>query len=63
MSPMNNSPKAFCWAGMNYAEGAGEAEQLALRFKNEDLASSFKKKMDECVEKLESRESLNPEND
>lgn len=62
MSPMNNSPKAFCWAGMNYAENPGEAEQLAIRFKNEDLASSFKKSMDECVEKLMSR-SLNPEND
>lgn len=63
MSPMNNSPKAFCWAGMNYAEGSGEAEQLAIRFKNEDLAASFKKKVDECLEKLEACENLNPEND
>lgn len=63
MSPMNNSPKAFCWAGMNYAEGSAEAEQLAIRFKNEDLASNFQKKIDECLEKVESRENLNPEND
>lgn len=63
MSPMNNSPKAFCWTGMNYAEGNAEAEQLAIRFKNEDLASSFQKKIDECMEKVESRENLNPEND
>lgn len=63
MSPMNNSPKAFCWNGLNYAEGTGEAEQLAIRFKNEDLAGSFQKKVDEVLEKVESRENLNPEND
>ena len=63
MSPMNNSPKAFCWAGMNYAEGSGEAEQLAIRFKNEDLAASFKKQVDASLEKVNSRETLNPEND
>jgi RanBP1 domain len=60
---MNNSPKAFCWAGMNYAESSGEAEQLAIRFKNEDLASVFQAKMDECLMKIETHESLNPEND
>lgn len=63
MSPMNNSPKAFCWSAMNYADGAGEAEQLAIRFKNEDLANSFKKQIDECLGKLESRDNLQPEND
>lgn len=62
MSPMNNSLKAFCWAGMNYAEGQGEAEQLAIRFKNEDIAARFKQKIDECLENVASRE-LNPEND
>ena len=63
MSQMNNSPKAFCWVGMNYAEGGGEAEQLAVKFKNEDLAAGFKTKLDECVNVVESRETLNPEND
>lgn len=63
MSPMNNSQKAFCWNGLNYAEGNAEAEQLAIRFKNEDLASNFKNKVDECMGKLESRDNLQPEND
>lgn len=63
MTPMNNSPKAFCWVGVNYAEGSGEAEQLAIRFKNEDLANTFKNKVDDCIAKLESRENLKPEND
>lgn len=52
MKLMNTSGKAFCWTGMNYAEDQGVAEQLALRFKNEDLAQIFKNKMDECVEKV-----------
>jgi E3 SUMO-protein ligase RanBP2 len=63
MAPMENSPKAFCWAGMNYAEGNGEAEQLAIRFKNEDLATKFKAKLEECQAKMESSENLHPEND
>ena len=52
MSMMNNSGKAFCWGGMNYAEGAGSSEQLAVRFKNEDLAAQFKAKMEECLSKI-----------
>lgn len=60
---MNNSPKAFCWSGMNYAEGEGEAEQLAVRFKNEDIASNFLSKLNESIEKLNSKENLHPEND
>lgn len=55
LAPMENSQKAFCWAGMNYAEGnSGEAEQLAIRFKNEDLAKSFINKFEECQKKLDS---------
>lgn len=63
MSPMENSTKAFCWVGMNYAEGNGEAEQLAIRFKNEDLANKFKTSIEKCQANMESRENLQPEND
>jgi E3 SUMO-protein ligase RanBP2 len=65
MSPMENSTKAFCWGGMNYAEGgSGEAEQLAIRFKNEDLANKFKIMIEECQAKVAVLENnLNPEND
>ncbi|CAG9803980.1 unnamed protein product [Chironomus riparius] len=49
ISSMENSPKAFCWVGMNYAESIdGEVEQLAIRFKNEELANNFKKVIEEC---------------
>jgi E3 SUMO-protein ligase RanBP2 len=64
MSPMENSTKAFCWAGMNYAEGIAVAEQLALRFKNEELANKFQTTVNECLKKFEeSRQNLKPEND
>ncbi|XP_070509299.1 E3 SUMO-protein ligase RanBP2 [Chironomus tepperi] len=49
ISSMENSSKAFCWVGMNYAESIdGEVEQLAVRFKNEELASNFKKIIEKC---------------
>lgn len=65
MSPMENSPKAFCWGGINYAEGSdGDAEQLAIRFKNEELATRFKKMIEDCQIKVAASENnLNPEND
>lgn len=62
MSPMENSSKAFCWGGYNYAENAeGDAEQLAIRFKNEELATRFKTLFEECQSKVDNQ--LNPEND
>ncbi len=51
---MNTSGKAYLWNGMNYADPEGAAEQLAVRFKNEDLAQSFKVQIDKCLEKLSS---------
>lgn len=54
ISPMENSPKAFCWVGMNYAESnEGEAEQLAIRFKNEELANNFKKTIEDCQRNIQ----------
>lgn len=50
--PMNTSGKAFCWVSMNYAEEEAAAEQLAVRFKNEELAQQFKNQIEECIEKI-----------
>lgn len=63
MNPMNSSGNAFCWSCMNYAEGAGTAEQLAVRFKNEDLANQFKNEIDKCIALLKSCADLEPEED
>jgi len=55
-SNMNNNPKSFVWATMNYAESTnGELEKLAVRFKNADLAGRFSKKLNECIEASKGR--------
>ncbi|XP_011183994.2 E3 SUMO-protein ligase RanBP2 [Zeugodacus cucurbitae] len=47
---MNNNPKSFIWAALNYAESSeGEVEKLAVRFKNVDLANQFKQKLNDCI--------------
>lgn len=67
MSPMENSPKAVCWGGINYADSGneGEAEQLACKFKNEEIANRFKNLVEECQAKVATTEEnyLYPEND
>lgn len=52
--PLKNSDRAWTWAGRNYAETpAGEQETLAVRFKSNDLASTFHNKVVDCVRKLQ----------
>lgn len=63
VTPMNNSGKAFVWATMNHADEGPQLEQLAARFKNEDLASSFKSALDLCQEKLRQKPDLEPDQD
>lgn len=55
---MNNNPKSFVWATMNYAESNdGALEKLAVRFKKVDLAEAFSAKLKECIDKCKKRES------
>lgn len=49
---MNTSDKAWVWAGMNYSEDETKLEQLAVKFKNTELAQAFKKCIDETVLKV-----------
>lgn len=50
---LNSSNQAYCWGGMNYAEeSGGNLEELAIRFKNEQIAEQFVKAVDECRVKL-----------
>lgn len=47
---MNNNPKSFIWAALNYAESSeGEVEKLAVRFKNVDIANQFQQKLNDCI--------------
>ncbi|XP_067615934.1 E3 SUMO-protein ligase RanBP2 [Eurosta solidaginis] len=53
---MNNNPKSFIWATMNYAESSeGELEKLAVRFKNVDVANCFREKLNQCIEATQHR--------
>uniref|UniRef100_A0A182PKP1 Uncharacterized protein n=1 Tax=Anopheles epiroticus TaxID=199890 RepID=A0A182PKP1_9DIPT len=63
VTPMNNSDKAFVWGAMNHAESPGQLEQLAVRFKNESIASEFRSTLEKCQEKLSSRPDLEPDQD
>lgn len=50
--PMNKSGKAYCWGAMNHAEQPGQLEQLAVRFKNTDIATRFEEMVQSCVANL-----------
>ncbi|XP_076281902.1 E3 SUMO-protein ligase RanBP2 [Lasioglossum baleicum] len=54
---LTTSDRAWVWAGMNYAEEQPCAEQLAVRFKNPELAAKFKDAVDKIQQLLtETRE-------
>lgn len=48
---MKTSAQAWCWSAMNMAEEYTEPklERLAVRFKNADLANTFRDKVNECI--------------
>lgn len=52
LKPMPKSSNSWLWAGNNFAENEVAQEQLAVRFKLEKSADTFKRVVDECVLKL-----------
>ncbi|KAI5107450.1 E3 SUMO-protein ligase RanBP2 isoform X2 [Silurus meridionalis] len=48
LKPMNTSANALVWTACDYAEGDGKVEQLAVKFKNPELAESFRKTFTDC---------------
>ncbi|KAK3932811.1 E3 SUMO-protein ligase RanBP2 [Frankliniella fusca] len=53
LNPLKTSDKAWCWGGLNHAEDpAGALEELAIRFKNSELADEFRSKVEECQKLL-----------
>lgn len=54
---LNSSDKAWCWAGMNYAEEEPALEELAIKFKNPDLAVQFKEAIDMAQQALQERQN------
>ena len=63
IKPLDNSFKSFCWATMNYAEEEPQVEQLAIRFKNADLANKFFNEIKNCLAQIKNRGDLLPEED
>ncbi|XP_066433517.1 E3 SUMO-protein ligase RanBP2-like isoform X2 [Eleutherodactylus coqui] len=53
LAPLNTSNNALVWAAHDYSDGEGRFEQLAARFKTQELADSFQKIFEECQSNLE----------
>lgn len=64
-NPMNSSGNSFCWVTLNYSEEfpEGQVEQLAVRFKNTDIAARFQSEVKNSLDTLKSRSDLEPEED
>ncbi|XP_007427689.1 E3 SUMO-protein ligase RanBP2 isoform X1 [Python bivittatus] len=48
LKPLNSSNNAMVWTATDYADGEAKIEQLAVRFKTQELADSFKRRFEEC---------------
>lgn len=63
INKMPRSPKEYVWAAMNFAESTtGVLEKFAVRFKNENLAESFNRTLDDCILKRKKIEEYNASN-
>ncbi|NWU64115.1 RBP2 ligase, partial [Pterocles burchelli] len=50
--PSDTSSNALIWTATDYADGEVKVEQLAVRFKSQEMANSFKRKFEECQQSL-----------
>ncbi|XP_075708778.1 E3 SUMO-protein ligase RanBP2-like isoform X2 [Rhinoderma darwinii] len=48
LAPLNTSNNALVWTAQDYSGEEGRIEQLAARFKTQELADSFQKTFEEC---------------
>lgn len=62
---MKGNANSYCWATMNFPEEhkQGEVENLAVKFKNTDIAKRFEDEVNKCLEQLKSKSDLEPEDD
>lgn len=63
LSPMAASGKSWCWNAADYADEEVKNEQLAARFKNAEIATTFKKVFEECVEKIKADSEVSSSTD
>ncbi|MFT7808041.1 ranBP2-like and GRIP domain-containing protein 4 [Arapaima gigas] len=60
LEPMKGAEKAWVWSAFDFAEGEGKVEQLAVRFKTQEIASSFKNTFDEAKHAQDNKILINP---
>ncbi len=53
LAPNAGSKNSWVWLALDAAEGEPQFEQLAIKFKLEDTALTFKDVFEECQRKLE----------
>ena len=62
LQPNAGSDTSWVWSTMaDFSEQECRAEQLAVKFKSEDIAKQFKKKFEECQEMLQNQTPLKPQ--
>ncbi|XP_056146006.1 E3 SUMO-protein ligase RanBP2 [Lampris incognitus] len=61
LEPMKGAEKAWVWSALDFAEGTeGKVEQLAVRFKLQDVANKFKEAFEEAKHAQEEEVLLTP---
>merc|ERR1712226_890274 len=55
LKPMSSSETALCWHAMDYADGEGTLEQLAVKFKLADTKNDFKAALEAAQETLKNK--------
>uniref|UniRef100_A0A3Q3VWH5 E3 SUMO-protein ligase RanBP2 n=1 Tax=Mola mola TaxID=94237 RepID=A0A3Q3VWH5_MOLML len=61
LEPMKGAEKAWVWSALDFAEvGEGNIEQLAVRFKLQDIANTFKQVFEEAKVVQENKELMIP---
>lgn len=54
---MSTSDKAWCWFGYNYTDDEAALEQLAVRFKNTELAKQFYEAVQKAIQAVEDHQA------
>ncbi|XP_067117199.1 E3 SUMO-protein ligase RanBP2 [Osmerus mordax] len=60
LEPMKGAEKAWVWSAIDFTEGEGKVEQLAVRFKLQDVANSFRDVFDEAKDAQEKEMLVTP---
>ena len=60
LKPMATSETALIWFAVDYADGEGKNEQLAVKFKTADTKNDFKAAFEGAQDELKNKENTSP---